>query len=166
LVSAQTYRPSHLPVIPEAKRARPWLALGWIALILIMVGLVAVAVLRRDRIVAAWPASARIYALMGMRVDQAGFGLELRSIVISRPKKEGVSTLVVDGEVANVSNAARSVPQLRVTLRNAADKELQASTFSASRDQLKPGETAPFETTITEPPAEATSASVAFSGSE
>jgi len=166
LVTPQSYRPNQLPVVPSASHRNRWLALGWVGLLLVVIALVGGAAWQREHIVSAWPATARLYALFGLSVEQPGLGLETRNVATARTKTQGIDTVVVSGEVVNISNTVRSVPRLRVVLRDGADKELQALNFNAQRDQLLPGESTPFETTITEPPASAASASVSFAGTE
>jgi len=159
-------RPSYMPAVIPAKRSLRWTGLVWIALIVIVFAIAAGALLERRQIAAAWPPAARLYAGLGMPMEQTGFGLEIRNITTARTRKEGVQALVVGGEVINTSNSMRPVPRLRVILRNANDHELQSTTVSPARDQLMPGEATPFETTITDPPTEASAASVVFGSTE
>ena len=159
-------RPSQSLTVKPAQKSRRLGGLIWILLILLVVGIVAGALLERRQIAAAWPPAARLYAALGMSMEQSGFGLEIRNITTARTKKEGVQALVVGGEVINTSNSIRPVPRLRVILRSANDHELQATAVSPARDQLMPGEATPFETTITNPPPEASAASVVFATAE
>jgi hypothetical protein len=56
----------------------------------------------------------------------------------------------------------RKVPSLRVSLVNAKKETLKTWDFTIGRDELLAGETAPFQTSIANPPTDASSAVVVF----
>ena len=59
--------------------------------------------------------------------------------------------LVIEGEVANVSEVIRDVPEIRAALHGADKAELQNWTFKASETRLLPGEIASFSTRVEMP---------------
>ena len=153
-----------LPVVAEPRRSSR-AVLGWLVVVLILAGIGVGAVWERDQIVGLWPPAARLYGLIGVPVVQPGTGLELRKVTPTREVDNGLPTLVIEGEVANVSNIARPVPKLKVILRDKNDHELQAWTFSVTDERLLPGATAPFKTSVTQPSEAATGVVVTFAGS-
>ncbi|MGE0716918.1 MAG: MJ0042-type zinc finger domain-containing protein, partial [Alphaproteobacteria bacterium] len=74
---------ANLPALPPPQRPRTNY-LPWTLALAIMVALVVVAHLGRDRIVEAWPPAAKLYAMLGVRVEAVGAGLEIRGIVTER----------------------------------------------------------------------------------
>jgi hypothetical protein len=53
---------------------------------------------------------------------------------------------MIDGDITNTVKTARDVPQLRVALRDAAEKEVQFKTIDPPMPQLSPGAAAHFTT--------------------
>lgn len=152
----------NLPAIHAPRRRISKFMIGWAALALVLVLLVAGLWFARSPLVAAWPPLERLYALAGIPVDAPSFGLEVRNLTPAFSKIDNTPTLVVTGEVANISGGVRKVPSLRVSLKNAKGDVLKTWDFTIGRDQLLAGETAPFQTSIATPPADASSAVVVF----
>ena len=117
----------------------------------------------RERVVGLWPPPARLYAMLGIPVETGARRPRLpqcdADAAISRT---ALPTLVIQGEVVNVSDVARQVPKLKVTLRDSNGHELQSWTFTVSDDRLLPGASAPFRTSIAQP-SEAATASIKVS---
>jgi predicted Zn finger-like uncharacterized protein len=151
--------------LPALHSPRPRISkfmIGWAALVLVVVLIVAGLWFARTRLVAVWPPLERLYSLAGIPVDAPSFGLEVRNLTPAFSKVDNTPTLVVTGEVVNISGGVRKVPSLTVTLRNAKNESLKSWGFIIGRDQLLAGETAPFQTSIANPPADASSAVVVF----
>ena len=139
-------------------------ALIWAAsVLLLLVGLAAAAIVERGRIVELLPAAARFYALAGFPVSDAGLGLVFRNVTTSRDMDNGLPTLVIEGEVTNVSSVARAVPKLVAILRDRGEHELQEQSFAVDAVRLLPGESVQFHTTISQPAEEASGVIVTFS---
>jgi predicted Zn finger-like uncharacterized protein len=155
--------PSEAPAMPPPapRRRHGWVAGGWVILILVIAGAVAVAALARREIVALWPPAARLYALAGMRPEPLGAGLEISRIVPTRTP----DGLVIAGEIENKSSVAREVPRLRVVLRDAAQKAVQFKTIAPPKPRLQPGEVAHFKTPFEHPNDAATGVVVTFAPS-
>lgn len=149
-----------LPAVSRPGRGALWLRRAAIAgvLLLIIGGLVA----GRDTVMSTLPSTERLYAMVGLGRPVAGAGLELRQVAPSRGTENGIPTLAINGQVANVSSVARMVPKLRVALRDGGNKELQAWTVSVTDQPLAPGASIPFHTTIQQPPDGATGVIVSF----
>lgn len=152
----------HLPALHSPKPKISKFMIGWAALVLILVLLVAGLWFARSPLVAVWPPLERLYTLAGIQVDAPSFGLEIRNLTPAFSKIDNTPTLVVAGEVANTSGGVRKVPALRVSLKNAKGDVLKTWDFTIGRDELLAGETAPFQTSISTPPADASSAVVVF----
>ncbi len=70
--------------------------------------------------------------------------------------------LVVQGEVANLTDAPRQVPRLRLVLQDSAAKEVASKTVDPPKPKLEPGEVAHFEAPFVNPPDAATGVVVTF----
>jgi hypothetical protein len=86
----------------------------------------------------------------------------LHKVATSRDTENGLPTLVISGEVLNVSKAAREVPKLKVILQDSNKKELQSWSFTVTDERLMPGASAPFRTSVTQPSDAATGVVVTF----
>src|SRR5690606_26373310 len=114
---------------PQRKRGRG-LLFGWIALATLLALVVAGGILERDRIMRAWPATARLYAELGFPAIVAVSALEFRNVSPNWHRESGVLTLVLEGEIANTSDGAQPVPPIRVVLRDSNDAEIETYVMS------------------------------------
>jgi len=105
----------------------------------------------REAVVAHWPRAARVYALLGIAAEPLGAGLEFRQVSSARAVENGAPTLIVEGQVANVSTVARDVPNLAVVLHDRDHRAVQRWVFEPPRRELPPGGTTSFKTTIPRP---------------
>lgn len=142
---------------PLRRQRRSGAALGWLALLLVLAAAVTVAVLARDSVVAKWPQTARVYGLLGLKTPPASAGLEIK-VTPTRT----ADALIIDGEIANTAGTPRSVPRLRVALRDADNKELDFKVIDPPVKRLLPGEAARFNTTFEHPSITATGGAVTF----
>jgi predicted Zn finger-like uncharacterized protein len=135
---------------------------AWIAVAAAILLIVAVGILGRSSIVARWPALNDAYAAIGLPAEALGAGLELRGINSALVPANGKLSLVVAGEVANVSDIPRAVPPLTIRLRDGSNKILTSWRIAPRPGKLPPGESMPFQTSMASPPAGASSAVVTF----
>ncbi|HEY0281696.1 MAG TPA: DUF3426 domain-containing protein [Rhizomicrobium sp.] len=129
------------------------LVTGWAALAAVVVLIGWTASVYRQQIVAKWPQSASLYSTLGMKTDSSGL-----RIVDYRYHEEiqgGQPMLVVTGKLVNVSGSELSVPQIRVTLKDEARRELYHWSFMPAVISLRPGQSTPFVTRLSSPPADA-----------
>jgi len=110
------------------------------AVLLIGVALLTVLYFGRDRIIALWPPAARFYSFAGLAPEAPGAGLDITNVTSTR----NVDGLVVEGDITNRLGVPRPVPQLRVALRDTAQKEVAVKTIDPPKPRLLPGETAHF----------------------
>jgi predicted Zn finger-like uncharacterized protein len=149
-----------LPAVPRQGKGKVWLRLVAAAAVIALViwGFVA----ERQYVMSAVPFATRLYGLAGLGPAVRGQGLELREVTPARSVDNGVPTLAIDGQVANVSSNPQPVPKLRVALRDANNRELQSWIVSVTDQPLAPGSSVPFHTTISQPPDGATGVVVSF----
>jgi len=149
-------------------------AAGWVALVLLIAGLLTVGAAARHQIVAMWPPALKLYDTLGLPVDTAGLagdpavgaGLSFGQLVTEIAGSGEDRRLIVRGEVTNVSDVPRPVPRLRVTLTDSAGESLGGWTFEAERSRLAPGESVGFEAATDRWPDAATGVEVTVAGPE
>jgi predicted Zn finger-like uncharacterized protein len=149
-------RPEPLPVPAPPRTPRRRAAIGWFVLgvVIVLVALVIfIALFARSEVTATWPAAGRLYAWAGLSPR-----LELGKVVPTRT----ANSLVIEGDVTNSGNMAGDVPQLRVALRDSAEKEVQFKIIDPPKARLGPSETARFKTTFDHPDDAATGVVVTF----
>jgi predicted Zn finger-like uncharacterized protein len=149
-----------LPALPRRRRGLVWVRRGLVAaaIVLAIWGLAS----ERQEVMGALPATTRLYSMVGLGPSVPGVGLELRQVTPSRGIDNGVPTLAINGQVANISSTARAVPKLRVALRDAGNNEVQSWTVPVSDQPLAPGATVPFHTSVSQPADDATGVIVSF----
>jgi predicted Zn finger-like uncharacterized protein len=118
-------------------------------------------ILGRDEIIAVFPASAEVYAKLGLPVA-TGFGLEFEDISSQRFAERGVSILVVEGRIVNVSGQERAVPPVRVSLLDGSGRPLQEERFQPKVEVLRAGGTTSFLGRVVDPAEQAQNFSVTF----
>jgi len=149
-----------LPSIPLAALARLAAVPKAPVLALILVGLVGGAVLGRERIVAAAPATARLYAAAHLAVNPLGLDLKvLRSELVLNGSDQ---LLIVEGEILNRRVRDIEVPSLSLTVRGPDGLELYTWTNEPPRKTLAAAETARFRARLASPPAEGREVLVRF----
>jgi predicted Zn finger-like uncharacterized protein len=141
-----------LPALPRRKSRLP--ALLWTLYFLVLLGLIGGGLWwARDQVVAYWPPAARYYDLLGVPAPPAPSELEIQKLATSRDLQDGLETLVIQGEVVNVSKTPRKLPKLKVILQDGDKHELQSWSFDVTDDQVPPGGVVPFRTSVSQPSA-------------
>lgn len=135
---------------PEETGSRParrsGLLLGWLVLLLLLIGLPAFAWVERQRIVETLPEAAALYSLLGVEIETPLASLGLENVTLVRRSLDGRRLLIIEGEASNQGSREIAVPPLRARLLDGEGAELQSWVFLAQRTHLAPGETAPFRT--------------------
>jgi len=122
----------------------------WLALTGFTMAFAAAILFWPQQVVSAFPAAARLYQKVGIEVNQVGLALErVRSHLVYAG---GVPSLRVNGTIANVSQVARQVPELRFTLRDTAGQSVFTWSEPVSDLPLLPGARITFSTKIAAPP--------------
>jgi predicted Zn finger-like uncharacterized protein len=146
---------------PEAARPGGSASLvGWLVGVLILL-VAASAVIGRNEIVAGFPASATLYQKLGLPVGQQ-LGLQFEAVTSKRLEEGGVTVLVVEGAIVNVSDDDRAVPPIRVTLLDDGGRRLQQELFTAEETKLEAGAKTSFSGRLVNPAEQARNFSVTF----
>jgi len=136
-------------------------ALGWFALIVgvLLIGLSAVRY--REYVAVIWPQSAGVYSKLGMAVNT--HGIDFVHVNYRRESEDGQMVLAVTGQIVNNGPRELPVPQsVRVTLSDAGKHELYHWNFTPGAITLRPGQSIPFLTRLSSPPASARHLEVRF----
>jgi predicted Zn finger-like uncharacterized protein len=132
----------------QAQRAAQ--VVGWMALALILFLIGWTGVHFRQDIATLWPQSAPLYKAAGLAVNPRG--IEIVDVVNNVKVERGERVLVVRGKLVNISGRELPVPQIRVALLNGAEREVYHWPVLASVGTLQPGQSAPFQTRLADPP--------------
>jgi predicted Zn finger-like uncharacterized protein len=134
---------------------------GWAGLIVVVLLIGASAVRYRQDIAVIWPQSAGVYSSLGLKVNASG--IDFRAVNYKRETEDGQMVLSVSGTIVNSGSRELPVPQMvRVTLSDAGNRELYHWTFKPNATVLKPGQSVPFTTRLSSPPATARHLEVRF----
>ena len=142
----------------KRRRSRRWPGLP--TLILVLAGIVAALLNWRATVVRFVPQTASLFSAVGLPVNLRGLNLD--NVKTSVEAHEGVSVLVVEGTIANLTRQPLEVPRLRFAVRNAAGYEVYAWTALPAEPVLAPGDRAPFRSRLASPPADAQDIIVRF----
>lgn len=134
---------------------------GWLIGILVIL-ILASAIVGRNEIVAGFPATAALYQKLHLPVTSVPAGLQFENPHAERLDERGVSILVVEGEIVNVSEQARELPRVRVGLLDETGRELQYELFEPSAERLLPGERTSYSGRLVNPAKQARNYRVTF----
>jgi predicted Zn finger-like uncharacterized protein len=115
---------------------------------------------QRERVVQFLPQAAKIYAAVGLQVNLRG--IEIKGVSSRIIDDNGVSVLVVDGDLLNVTGRKLDVPRLRFAVRGQEGQEVYVWSAQADRSSLQPGEVLNFRRRLAAPPIEGKDVSVRF----
>ena len=158
----RAYVPSTAAPEPRA----PWgpklaVIAGWVGLIVVVLLIAVSAVRYRQDIAVIWPQSAGVYSSLGLPVNASG--IDFRQVRYQRENEDGQIVLAVSGMIVNAGTRELPVPQtVRVTLSDADKRELYHWNFKPTALVLKPGQSVPFTTRLSSPPAAARHLEVRF----
>jgi len=134
---------------------------GWIGLIVVVLLIGASAVRYRQDIAVIWPQSAGVYSSLGLKVNASG--IDFQAVSYKRETEDNQTVLSVSGTIVNTGSRELPVPQtVRVTLSDAGNRELYHWTFKPNATVLKAGQSVPFTTRLSSPPAAAAHLEVRF----
>ncbi|MDQ2101912.1 zinc-ribbon domain-containing protein [Azospirillum isscasi] len=133
--------PAKAPADPGARRRA---LVGWGIFVALLAAIGAAGYFGRATAVRLWPPAALLYETVGLPVEPPGTGLQLQNVRSEQKTEDGKPVLVVDGQIVNVSEMARTVPPLRVTALGADRQPLKSWTVEPAPPQILPGEVATF----------------------
>jgi predicted Zn finger-like uncharacterized protein len=136
----------------QAQRRKSWpVSVLPTALAALVVANVMLIVWRTD-VVKVLPQTASLYAAIGLPVNLRGLSFD--NVTTTTETNDGVTVLVVDGNIASTSSRVVEVPRLRFSLRNRSGHEIYAWTAQPGRSLLPPGQTLAFRSRLASPPAD------------
>jgi len=135
---------------------------GWLVLFLVLAGVGSGGVFLQQNIVALWPPAEQLYNMLGVGPGPEEFSLAIQNVKWERKREKGKPILVVLGEIINTSDKPKSVPRLRVIIRDEKDRRLFRWTVTTAKDQVEPGQVTTFSTRLADPPDGARSLAVTF----
>ena len=157
---AWTPAPPAPPELAGSARASRLSALAVPSLALLVCLALAAAVWGRGAVVRVAPATAALYAGIGLPVNLRG--LEFRGV---RSEVVGAGTdavLVVEGEIANISGRDAAVPPIEIGLQAAEGQMLYRWSNEPPAQSLKEGDALSFRARLAAPPSEARQVLVRF----
>ncbi|MFQ5958263.1 MAG: DUF3426 domain-containing protein [Alphaproteobacteria bacterium] len=141
---------SNLPALPREPRAHGWV--GWAALAVVLVAVLAGGVLARERIVEVWPPATRLYAFVGLVEPKPIELFELRDVKQSTFVEDERTVVVVSGKIVNISMRSQPVPKVFAQMFDTRQRVLDEWYIDAVRPELGPGEITEFSDRVIDPP--------------
>jgi len=155
VVKMQTYE------VLDTEGAMLAVVAGWIGLIALIAAIGYAAMRYRQEIAVIWPQSAGVYSAMGIKLNPQG--IDFTKVDYRRENEDGQIVLVVTGNIVNAGSRELSVPQnVRVTLSDDKNHEIYHWNFTPNVQTLKPGQSSPFLSRLSAPPAAARHLEVRF----
>lgn len=124
---------------------------GWLGLVLVILVIGWGAVSYRQQIASLWPQSASLYKVLGLPVNARG--IAFTDVNYKRESEDSQTVLAVSGKLVNISGHELAVPPIRVILTGDNGHELYHWDFTPDVTVLKAGQSAPFLTRLSSPPA-------------
>lgn len=151
---------------PQPEKSGGALKVILILLALTFIGAVGFAFLAKEKVFELYPPAKQFYIDNGLYELAPGEGLSPQDIEPSRDLRGGIEFLIVKGKVVNITDQPVAVPQLRVSLANAAGKTMASEVVELSKAELEPGEAISFKAEFENPPATARQMTVDFISAE
>jgi len=114
----------------------------------------------RTDVVRVLPQTASLFAAIGLPVNLRG--LAFSDVTTVTEAHDGVTMLVVQGTITNVTKQPRDVPRIRLAMKNDAGAEVYSWTSLPTRTALAPGDSEPFQTRLASPPLDGHAVEVRF----
>jgi hypothetical protein len=106
------------------------------------------------------PQTAKLYAAIGMPVNLRG--ITINNVASRMIDDNGVSVLVIDGDIANATDQSIRLPRLRFAVLGKDRQEIYSWSAQTDQANLKPGEKINFRRRLAAPPADGQDVSVRF----
>jgi predicted Zn finger-like uncharacterized protein len=122
--------------------------------------ILAIGLHQRERMVRYLPQTAKLYAAVGMTVNLRG--ITINNVASRMIDDNGVSVLVIDGDIANATDQSIRLPRLRFAVLGKDRQEIYSWSAQTDQANLKPGEKINFRRRLAAPPADGQDVSVRF----
>ena len=144
-------RPSgtNLPALPREKKSKAPVIL-WSFVILMLVGIIAAAVVKRGMIMDRVPASTGIFDMFGL-IPPPGVGLAIQNQLSKAIQKGGKQVVRIEGDIVNVSGKVAVVPIMLGIIRDKTGKVLKRWRFKPPLPKLLNKERIGFATEVLPP---------------
>lgn len=141
------------PGKPEtsARREANGKVMIWAGSAAVIVALVAAALVFRDQVVRAWPASGKAYTSVGVPVNT--LGLVIEGVRADPAFQGGRPVLSVTGQIRNIRDAAAVSPELKVSLLDKAGKPLTTKLARPIDPNVPAHAVRHFAVAVVDPPA-------------
>jgi predicted Zn finger-like uncharacterized protein len=126
----------------------------------VLAAVLTVAIGSRTTIVRTVPDLASLYAAIGLPVNLRG--LEFYAVNTGSEVQDGITVLVIEGEVVNVTRQPVELPRLRLAILDQSQRELYSWTSMLPRSILADGERIAFRSRLASPPADGREVLVRF----
>jgi hypothetical protein len=120
------------------------------------------AIAARAAIVSIAPATAALYAGVGLPVNLSGLSITDVHMTVA-PQTEGPGELLITGKIENLRDAKTPVPDLHLALRGGDGREIYVWTTKGPKTSLNARERIPFRARLAAPPAGVRDVLVKFS---
>jgi len=170
---------SNLPALQNHKHGG--ILWGWYSLGAFIVLVIGGVLIFQTTISDAWPPSQKLYRALGLEDNSPGQDagdmaqhlpeipyedqFKIEDTVPSKNRNNGVLTLKVQGNIANLTDRTLPLPRLRISLKDAQGRVIREWSFKPTAATISEGEKVPFATSLPNPPEDATSISVTFAKS-
>jgi hypothetical protein len=108
------------------------------------------------------PATAPLYAVLGLDVNVSR--LDMDHVASRLAYEDGRQVLIVDGEIRNLASAPRAAPRMRLSVLDAGGREIYHWIAAPPKAWLAAGETAEFRARLAAPPKDGQKIRVRFAG--
>ncbi len=157
-IAARRAEPAH--VERKARRSLLRRMVSLPVVIVVMLAILLGALNWRAAVVRHFPQTASLYATLGLPVNLRG--LFFQDVKSRNELEDGVSVLVIEGTIVNLTTRALDVPRLRFALRSASGHEVYAWTAQPGKPTLGSGNGLPFRARLASPPADGRDVIVRF----
>ncbi len=124
------------------------------------IAVLAIGLHQRERIVRHLPQTAKLYTAIGLPVNLRG--ITISNIASRMIDDNGVSVLVIDGDIANATDQNIRLPRLRFAVLGKDRQEIYSWSVQTDQANLKPGEKINFRRRLSAPPTDGQDVSVRF----
>ncbi|MEH6547210.1 MAG: DUF3426 domain-containing protein [Sneathiella sp.] len=130
--------------------------LGWLTLLLVLIGIGVIAFYGRNYVVQIWPGSAALYQSFKIDVETTNtLGLEIHDLTTKTVLQNGVTTLTVTGVIKNITEITQPLPRVSVALINTDGQHVYSWTTTVEEREVQPWGQVEFSTSMNQPPEEA-----------
>ncbi len=161
---------SNLPALQRQKQDIN--KFGWISLVVFVTVIISMFLVMQGTIIQSWPPSKKLYIALGLddshkpakakepEIIPMNERLTIRAINTALESVNDKVSLIITGNIENISKVDQEIPKLKVTLQDQNHATIREWLFDADKPMSTPGEIVTFRTTLPNSPSEAKNVSV------